>query len=284
MSQDPVSEKFAYENGLHSLFSDSDLERASKLDQVVISDDKKAYPAGWFTQEPYPIEWLDLSRLYALIRTRHVISAMEFGCGYSTVVMAYGLACNEQDDGMYVRDSLRRTNPYQLNVVDDMESYIDLTTGRLSSDLRDRVTFQYSPVRMTTFGGRICTEYETMPNTCPDLIYLDGPDQHHVQGDINGVSTRALDRMPMSCDILKIEHFLLPGTLIVTDGRTANARFLAANFQREWRHEHDEEGDVHYFELIEEPIGKWNRRQIEFCLGTDWRAKPLRPDLSKVPS
>jgi hypothetical protein len=86
----------------------------------------------------------------------------------------------------------------------------------------------------------------------------------------------------MACDILKLEHFLLPGTLVLTDGRTANARFLKANLQREWRHEHDEEGDVHYFEMIEEPLGKWNRRQIEFCLGADWRAKPLRPDLAKV--
>ena len=56
MSKDPEQEKFAFENGLHNLFSNSDLERASKLDQVVFSDDKKAYPAGWFTQEPYPIK------------------------------------------------------------------------------------------------------------------------------------------------------------------------------------------------------------------------------------
>ena len=63
---------------------------------------------------------------------------------------------------------------------------------------------------------------------------------------------------------------------MLTDGRTANARFLKANLQREWRYEHDEDGDVHYFEMIEEPLGKWNRRQIELCLGADWRAKPLR--------
>ena len=29
----------------------------------------------------------------------------------------------------------------------------------------------------------------------------------------------------MAADILSIEHFLHPGTLIVIDGRTANARF-----------------------------------------------------------
>ena len=33
----------------------------------------------------------------------------------------------------------------------------------------------------------------------------------------------------MAADILAIEHFLVSGTLIVVDGRTANARFLKAN-------------------------------------------------------
>ena len=36
--------------------------------------------------------------------------------------------------------------------------------------------------------------------------------------------------MPMICDILKIENFLTPGTLIVSDGRAANIKFLRDNF------------------------------------------------------
>lgn len=232
--------------------------------------------------EPFRPEWLDLTRLFALIRLRRITSVLEFGCGFSTVVMAHALALNEQRDGVVVRETLRRTDPFRLHVVDDMQQYLDLTRGRLSQELRSRVSFHHAPVHMTTFDSRICTEYESLPNVCPDFIYLDGPSQDSAVGEVSGISTRHPDRLPMACDILKIEHFLLPGTLVLTDGRTANARFLKANLQREWRHEHDEEGDVHYFEMIEEPLGKWNRRQIEFCLGADWRAKPLRPDLSKV--
>jgi hypothetical protein len=233
-------------------------------------------------QESSPPQWVDLMRLFALIRLRRATVLMEFGCGFSTVVMAYALALNERDFGNAISRNLRRTDPFQLHVVDDMQTYLETTRGRLNSKLRDRVLFYLSPVKMTTFGGRICTEYETLPNVCPDFIYLDGPSQHSVVGEVNGISTRHPDRLPMACDVLKIEHFLLPGTLLVVDGRTANSRFLKSNLQREWRHEHDEEGDVHYFEMIEEPLGKWNRRQIEFCLGADWRSKPLRPDLSKV--
>jgi len=231
---------------------------------------------------PYSPVWSDLARLFALIRLRKATTVLEFGCGFSTVIMAHALSLNEKRDGVFVRNELRRGNPYELHVVDDMQRYLDLTRDRLPAELIPRVSFHQSLVRMTTFNSRICTEYDVLPNICPDLIYLDGPHQSVAAGDINGISTRHPDRLPMACDILKIEHFLLPGTLVLVDGRTANARFLKSNLQREWRHEHDEAGDVHYFEMIEEPLGKWNRRQIEFCLGADWRSKPLRPNLQAL--
>lgn len=266
--------QFAKKFGLTNLFSESGRTVEKSIFESVDPTNNT----------PFEPEWLDLTRLFSLIRLRRVTSVLEFGCGFSTVVMAHALALNERDHGTSVRENLRRTDPFQLHVVDDMQQYLDLTRGRLKSELQRRVSFHVSPVQMTSFNGRICTEYQRLPNVCPDFIYLDGPSQDSVVGDVNGISTRHPDRLPMACDILKIEHFLLPGTLVITDGRTANARFLKSNLQREWRHEHDEEGDVHYFEMIEEPLGKWNRRQIEFCLGTDWRAKPLRPDLSKVRS
>jgi hypothetical protein len=240
------------------------------------------YPQGWSTGEPYPIEWADLVRLFALVRLRRVTKVLEFGCGYSTAVIAHGLARNEADHGSEVRDQLRRAEPFMIHAVDAMPQFIDIARRRLGAELAERVQFHHSAVRMTEFAGRICTSYDTIPNICPDLIYLDGPDQHEVEGSISGISTRHFDRWPLACDILKIEHFLLPGTLILVDGRTANARFLKSNLQREWRYEHDQEGDVHYFEMIEDPLGKWNRRQIEFCLGEDWRARPLRPDYSRL--
>ena len=71
-------------------------------------------------------------------------------------------------------------------------------------------------------------------------------------------------------ELKTFEHFLLPGTLIVVDGRTANARFLKANLQRNWDYHHSEEYDQHFFELKEKPLGVYNQRQIDFCLGPGW--------------
>ena len=54
-----------------------------------------------------------------------------------------------------------------------------------------------------------------------DFIYLDGPDQFKVKKDINNISTRHKDMMPMVCDILKFENFYSPGTILLC-GRGAN--------------------------------------------------------------
>ena len=68
-------------------------------------------------------------------------------------------------------------------------------------------------------------EYEKLPRVNPDFIYLDAPNQWKLSGLINNFTTAHPDMMPMSCDIIKFENFLTPGTIIVSDGRTANSFF-----------------------------------------------------------
>lgn len=220
--------------------------------------------------DPYKPDWGDLVRIHRIIRQRRVTTVLEFGCGYSTLVMAHALLQNRNEYGEYVKSNLRRGNAFQIYAVDDMPEYIEITRQRIPKDLEPLVHFRVAPVNMTTFSQRICTEYENLPNICPDFIYLDGPSQHSALGSINGISTAHSDRLPMACDVLKFEHFLLPGTLILVDGRTANARFLKLNLQRNWNYAHDTVGDIHTFELCEPALGPYNQRQINFCLGEDW--------------
>jgi len=117
---------------------------------------------------------------------------------------------------------------------------------------------------MGDYQGKICTYYENLPNVCPDLIYIDGPSRYHPVNHVRNITTAHPDRMPMSADILAMEWFLCPGTLIVIDGRTANARFLKCNLQREWRHIYDPDEDYHTFELVEPPLGAINRKELEW--------------------
>lgn len=234
------------------------------------SVDSKPFAAVEPSATAIPAQWRDLLRLHYFIRTRRVTTVLEFGVGFSTAVMAHAVHLNSRDHSETVRRDLRRANAFEVHSVDESGKWFAVAASRADADTRQHIAFLQSEVLMTTFAGRICTEYERLPNICPDFIYMDAPAQTPVRGHQSGITTDHPDRLPMSCDLLKIEHFLLPGTLVVVDGRSANARFLKCNFQREWAYLHDPVEDFHLFELLEMPLGRWNERQINFSLGQDW--------------
>ena len=68
----------------------------------------------------------------------------------------------------------------------------------------------------------------------------------------------------MSCDILKIEFYLIPGTILLVDGRKANVEFLIKNFKRNWKYKYLKEIDQHLFFLDEKPWGKKNLQLLKF--------------------
>lgn len=216
---------------------------------------------------PLEAELDDLTRLHYLVTSRKVSTILELGVGVSTLVFDNALDYNKNKYSDYFSKNLRRSNAFECYSIDNSKKWIEYTKNE--NDFNN-VTFHYTGCEVSTFNGKVCTLYNDLPNICPDLIYIDAPDQFSVEGSVRGISTRHEDRLPMSADILSIEHFLLPGTLIVLDGRTANARFLETNLQRNWEYFHSEEYDQHFFELKEQPLGPYNKKQIEFCLGCDW--------------
>jgi hypothetical protein len=215
---------------------------------------------------PYPVELDDLIRLHFLVTSRKVTTILEFGVGKSTKVFDHALSINESKYNSYVTNNLRRSNIFECHSVDTSRKWIKTTKKQFQTE---HVRYHHAKCNVSTFNGRICTMYKKLPNICPDLIYLDAPDQYSPNGNVRGISTRHPDRLPMAGDLLAIEHFLLPGTLIVVDGRTANARFLKANFQRSWSYQYFKNFDQHFFELDESPLGVWNNRQINFTTVKD---------------
>ena len=223
-------------------------------------------------QESYPPELDDLIRLHYLVTTRKITTVMEFGSGKSSIVLADALAINKAN---YADDvaKLRRSNPFELHSIENNIGWIEHTKKNSKEKLGDSsdiVNLHYCPLEVSEFNGRMCTYYHNIPNVSPDFIYLDGPDQFSAGGSLRGLGTNHADRMPMAADILSFEHFLCPGTLIVLDGRTANARFLKCNLQRNWTYYHDYDLDQHFFELVEVPLGIYNNDYISFALGASW--------------
>ena len=165
------------------------------------------------------------------------------------------------------KKKLRRNNPFELFTIDNIKKYLSITKKNLNFLVTNNFVknhFIHSKVSITKYNGKISSEYHFIPTVSPDFIYLDGPEQYEIGGSINGFKMNHLDIPPMTCDILKFEYFLIPGTIIVVDGRGANARFLKNNFQRNWKYKFIEKHDEHVFYLDEKPYGKIGLLQKNF--------------------
>jgi hypothetical protein len=240
-----------------------DLNEYGNITKKIIPDDPN-YSVSNDLTEPFCVELDDLTRLHYLLRKNKVITAIEIGSGKSTAVIADAIRKNKDDYAEQVKGRLRKNNAFELHTVETSKAWGDIVIKNLPESLNKIVKMHYVKCEMTMFNDRVCTVFNQFPNICPDFIYLDGPDQFSPVNDICGISTSHPDRMPMACDILRIEHFLLPGTMIVLDGRTANARFLQRNFQLDWDYTHYSEYDIHIFINKMDPLGPYNARELDF--------------------
>ena len=201
----------------------------------------------------------DLARLHLLIRKRRFLTTVKFGVGYSTIVMAHAHSLNKQDfKAARVDRKLRNTHLFEHVAVDASQEWLDSTARMLPESLKPFVTFHRSDVQAGLYQGQLSHTYSALPNVIADFIYLDGPDPKDVKGSVNGLDFSIAERTVMSADLLVMESCFLPGTAILVDGRTNNARFLERNFRRTYKITWDREGDCTLFELQEPRLGPHN--------------------------
>jgi len=233
------------------------LKEASKKDKNILN---------LKSVKPYKPDLRDLYNLYQFIIKNKRTTVLEFGSGWSSLIISLALSELKKK---YKTNNIRRGNPFELFILDNEKKFLNISKKRLQQhkrkmQLTNKVNFVYSKVKMINYLGNISTEFEKLPKCNPDFIYLDGPDQFNVKGKVNNISVAHKDFMPMSCDILKIENFLLPGTIILVDGRKANARYLKRNLKRKWKYQEHTFFDQAIFYLNEKPLGKINLKLLNF--------------------
>lgn len=208
---------------------------------------------------PFPPVAEDLARLHKLIRSRKPFTVLEFGSGLSSIVIAHALSKNKKEFfALEKKAELRNRFMFQLFSVESDKQWIEHSQAHFPPHLKEYVNFHFSDIKIDTFNGRICHFYDNLPDIVPDFVYLDGPNPKDVKGNVNGMTFQCDERTVMAADLLLMESILLPGTFILVDGRTNNARFLKNNFQRNFEMTWDKEGDITTFELNEERLGKYN--------------------------
>jgi hypothetical protein len=214
----------------------------------------------------YRPEVNDLYFLYCLVREKAVVSILEFGSGWSTLALSIALQENLIDFGEAHLRSIRHPNPFQLLTLDASEKWQGIALARLTKDERLLVSPKVVTPTLSQFDGVLCHFNDYVPNFTPDLIYLDGPDHDQVTGVESGFKYDERFTPPMSGDLLKIEPYLWPETIIVADGRTSNVRFLESRFKRNWQVMHDPFGDRSLFRINEPAFGIISEEHINFRL------------------
>lgn len=86
----------------------------------------------------------------------------------------------------------------------------------------------------------------------------------------------------MGSDLLYLEPFFWAESYIITDGRTASARFLEMRLQRNWQVLHDPFGDRTIFRLAETALGLVSEQHLAFRLraSRELTIKEIPADLS----
>lgn len=202
-------------------------------------------------------KWDDLARLYQIVRKRKPFEILEFGSGFSTIVMAEGLKRNWYE--FLKNDENHEISKPIIISLETFEKWKQNTQEKLlRANLNEFAEIKISNARIGQFKGQICHFYDELPDIVPDFVYLDGPNPLTVEGSINGISFRNKKRTVMAGDILKYESTLLPGFYMIVDGRSNNARFLERMLTRNYEVTYHEFADVTTFILMEDRLGKKN--------------------------
>lgn len=215
---------------------------------------------------PFIPEISDLLFLYKKIRERKVLTVLEFGVGYSTLIIGLAIKKNKEEFfEEFVKKDLRCSHPFTVFSLESDKFWLAKSEERIPEELKDIIKFCQSDVEIGTFQDRICHFYTNLPDIIPDFIYLDGPAAFQVQGVLAGSSfNNCHERTVMAADILRLEPIFVPGTYIVVDGRMNNVRFIKNNLQRRWIIDCSDEQDRTVFELREPPLGIHNKKILEF--------------------
>lgn len=222
----------------------------------------------------FPWNLADLYSLYLNVRINRVVAILEFGSGWSTLALTKALDENRSSFSRYIDANVRHPNAFTIMTVDCSEKFQELALKRIPSNLTNtRIIPVVSNARMTVLNGQYCHIFDALPPFTADFVYLDGPDCSQVLGSVGGFSVKFGSEddfygLPMAADMLLLEPFFWPGTILVTDGRGANASFLKNNFKRNWFYSYDKNLDQHVFKLLDAPFGSISDSLVRFKEGS----------------
>ena len=133
-------------------------------------------------------EYSDYWNLFRQVRERRPANVLECGSGISTIVIAYALALNRQDGAGLSCFLSFEESPF----------YFEQISHLIPNELRDIVTLELSDRVEDDFDGHRGSSYLASPEWAVDFMYIDGPTDRRVWGDMSQPKC-------FNADILKVK-------------------------------------------------------------------------------
>ena len=114
---------------------------------------------------PFKPDIDDLTKLYEFALQRKATTILEFGSGYSTLILAAAMQKNkarfEADEKIL---ELRRNNPFEIHSIECSEYWLSNTQKIIPGWCRERSHLHYSSCSIGTFNGKMVHYYDKLPN------------------------------------------------------------------------------------------------------------------------
>tara|TARA_Y100001978_G_scaffold47623_1_gene42684 strand:- start:19024 stop:19791 length:768 start_codon:yes stop_codon:yes gene_type:complete len=201
----------------------------------------------------------DLARLHFICKSTKPSSILEFGSGFSTYIFHSYLSdldINDYDISFTL-----------LQIFEVHKRFLDIATKRFKKSSKNlKINSSICKIVKDLSRDDGSHYYEGKINYVPQIIYLDGPSHHDIpklKSDADIKTTQiGFIRSPISSDILKIESWLEPATILLIDGRIANVRYLKGKFYRNWEWAESKDGRFNVAILNEKPLGYYNSKML----------------------
>lgn len=142
----------------------------------------------------YPPLIEDLWSLYDNVVSRKVVSIMEYGSGWSTLVLALALEHNMKSFGDFVESNIRHPNPFCLLTVDSSRAFSNISVRRAQEFTKTKIFPVVTKSKLVEIENRFYNVFENIPLFTANFIYVDGPDSSQVKGSIRGFHVRFGDK------------------------------------------------------------------------------------------
>ena len=212
-----------------------------------------------------PPTFKHLNFIYNLIKKNKRISSLEFGVGWSSLVISKALDENKKKyfyKSLFLK-RIFKDNLFMNYVIDAEKKYLKIFKNFSNKiDLKNirfkKILWQYMLKK-----NSIVAYGKNLPGIIPDFIYLDGPNPRKIINKSKKFN-KTLNFPVIVNDLLFYENFLNNGCILVIEGRAHNASYLLREFKRNWKYQYLKKIDTHIFILNDKSMGILARKLTNF--------------------